>query len=93
MKNGRHVIHLLKGKIFEKRRHYSWAVEEYEMALKLCRENNLPQLILANIKSRLGWARIRDKRDVPQGIQEMRDANAIVPHNNDYAYKLALSIF
>lgn len=93
MKTDRHVIHLLKGKIYEKKHHYSWAVDEYAISLKLCRANRLPALILANVKSRLGWARIRDKRDVSQGIQEMRDANAIVPSNSDFAYKLALAIF
>jgi hypothetical protein len=37
----RHAIHLIKGKCFEKKRHFGWCVEEYECGLIVCREQKL----------------------------------------------------
>jgi len=93
MKTDRHVISLLKGKIYDKKRHYTWAVEEYQCALILCNEKSLPVQIIANLKMRLGWSRIRSKIQIDQGIMEMREANQLLPNNNDYSLKLATAIF
>lgn len=41
MVKDRHAIHLIKGKCFEKKRHFGWCVEEYECGLIVCREQKL----------------------------------------------------
>lgn len=89
----RHVINLLKGKIYDKKRHYSWAVEEYECALLIACELKLPIQITGSIKFRLGWSRIRSKRAIDQGVIEMKDAHKMLPENCEILLKLAGAIF
>lgn len=38
MVRDRHVINLMKGKCYDKKRHFGWAVEEYECGLLICIE-------------------------------------------------------
>ena len=36
MVKDRHIINLMKGKCYDKKRHFGWSVEEYECGLLIC---------------------------------------------------------
>ena len=93
MKKDRHAIHLLKGKCYDRKRHYSWAVDEYECALLICKEMLLPDTVIGSILFRKGWSRIRAKKNIERGLAEMKEATRILPDNIEVLMKLANAIF
>jgi tetratricopeptide (TPR) repeat protein len=94
MKHDRHAINILKGKIYDKKHHFVWAVEEYETAILLVQQlNRFPAANLADLRMRLGWSRIRSRRNIDKGVVEMKTALEMVPNNTEFAIKLASSVY
>jgi hypothetical protein len=60
------MVHLLKGKCFDKLKQYQEAVVEYQTALTLSK--SLTDQVRGNITFRLGWARVKIKSEIAKGI-------------------------
>lgn len=93
MEKDRLSIHLLKGKCEDKKRHYTWAVKQYECALHLCKEMKLDERIVGEILFRKGHSQIRSKKNIDLGINDMKEAAAILPENTEILMKLSSAIF
>ena len=42
---------------------------------------------------RLGWSRIRSRKNIDKGVTEMKSAMEMLPNNTEFAIKLASSIY
>lgn len=62
----RYMVHLLKGKCFDKLKQYQEATVEYHTALTLSK--SLTDQVRGNITFRLGWARVKIKSEIAKGI-------------------------
>ena len=57
----KYMLHLLKGKCYDKSRQYKEAVAEYRQAIELGQEYKMEDEILGQIYFRLGWSIVRTK--------------------------------
>ena len=89
----KYMVHLLRGKCYDKVKNYISAVDEYMAALSASKSLTLSNLIAGNMHFRLGWSRIRAKRDVEKGIADMEVAAKFIPDNFEILLKLAGAIF
>ena len=87
------MLHLLKGKCFDKTRQFVPAVKEYGKALEMSIQSKLEKEIVGQIEFRLGWSTIRSKVDIDQGVQHLRKANEYLPENTEIMIKLAGVLF
>ncbi len=87
------MVHILRGKCFDKVKNYSFAVDEYLAALTTSKNLPLSDLIVGNMQFRLGWSRIRAKKDVEKGISDLEQAAKSIPDNFEIFLKLAGAIF
>lgn len=87
------MVHLLKGKCFDKLRKFEFAIDEYQNALKISKSLNHNSQIIGNMSFRLGWSRIRAKMEVEKGIANLEDALNHIPDNVEILLKLASAIF
>ena len=87
----KYMIHLLRGKCYDKQKNFSAAMSEYLNAEILCLSK--AATVTGNIYYRLGWAQIRSRKEVEKGIANLEKANSILPQNSDIVIKLATSLF
>ena len=87
----KYMIHLLRGKCYDKQKNFSAAMSEYLNAGVLCL--NKASAVTGNILFRLGWAQIRSRKEVEKGIANLDKSNSILPQKGDIVIKLATSIF
>ena len=87
------MLHLLRGKCFDKSRKYKEAVSEYSTAIELGKEQNMEDEIIGQIHFRLGWSIIRTKQDIEMGIEHLKKANSMLPSNTEIMLKLAGALF
>ena len=62
--NDKYMLHLLKGKCYDKLRKYRESAGEYDQALQMAIASNLAQEVLGQIEFRLGWSIIRSKENI-----------------------------
>lgn len=89
----KYMLYLLKGKCYDKIRHYAKAAEEYKLALKASAVNNLDSEVLGQIEFRLGWSIIRSKIKVVEGIEHLQKSSELCPDNTEIMVKLAGVLF
>ena len=91
--NDKYMLYLLKGKCYDKIRHYAKAAEEYKLALKASAVNNLDSEVIGQIEFRLGWSIIRSKINVSEGIEHLQKSTELCPDNTEIMVKLAGVLF
>ena len=85
------MVHLLKGKCYDKSKQYEMAIEHYTQALKMAKKQS--DLVRGNMLFRLGWAKVRSKREIEKGVQLLEQAAVLIPDNCEILLKLAGAIF
>lgn len=83
------MLHLLRGKVFDRRRQFHNASQEFEIASQIGSGYALENDVVGNIDFRLGWALVRSKRDIPRGIQKLQHASECIPDNTEILIKLS----
>lgn len=91
--NDKYMLYLLKGKCYDKIRHYAKAAEEYKLALKASAVNKLDSEVIGQIEFRLGWSIIRSKINVSEGIEHLQKSTELCPDNTEIMVKLAGVLF
>jgi hypothetical protein len=81
-------IPYLRGKCYEQKRHYNWAVDEYSLALSLCDSENRNKIMFL-----LGHAKALSKLKVEEGIAEMLQVVIEIPNSAKLKLKLANAIY
>lgn len=87
------MVHLLKGKCFDRNRNYKDAIDQYAAALKSCEEQQHNKSIVGNMEFRLGWSMIRAKFRINEGIAFLQKAAEKIPDNVEILLKLAGALF
>ena len=68
-------------------------MELYKGEIEAGEEGYHDPALLANIKFRLGWAMVRSRRDIEEGIDWLKEAQNEVPSNPEIMVKLAGVLF
>ena len=87
------MLHLLKGKCYDKIKQFREAVEEYTKAQQIVNNGNQDKEIKGQIEFRLGWSMVRAKMDLQKGIEHLTRANELIPGNTEVMIKLAGVLF
>lgn len=85
----KYLLHLLRGKVFDKKRQFHNASQEFEIASQIGSGYALDNDVVGNIDFRLGWALVRSKRDIPRGIEKLQHASECIPDNTEILIKLS----
>ena len=89
----KYMLHLLKGKCYDKQRQFKRAVLEYGQAIELAAEHANDDAVLGQLYFRIGWSIIRTKDEIDMGIDHLRKANTMLPENPEVMLKLAGVLF
>lgn len=89
----KYMLHLLKGKCFDKIKQFRQGVAEYKKALELAQTNGQEDDIVGQIEFRLGWSIVRSKLDIQSGIEHLSRSNQLIPGNTEVMIKLAGVLF
>ena len=87
------MLHLTKGKIFDKQKLFEQAVQQYTSALRSSEHLKLNVQTLGNIKFRLGWSHVRARKEVDQGVKYLEEAAVLLPDNSEVLLKMAGALF
>lgn len=71
----KYMLHLLKGKCFDKIKQFKQGVVEYKKALELVQANGQENEMVGQIEFRLGWSIVRSKLDIEDGIDHLSKSN------------------
>ena len=85
----KYLLHLLRGKVFDKKRQFMKASQEFEVASQIVTGFAMGDDVIGNIDFRLGWSLVRSKRDVPNGIKKLQHAAELIPGHTEISIKLA----
>ena len=88
----RYMIHLLKGKCFDKLKDFPSAVEEYQLALQNAKDQSHDDEIVGNLEFRLGWSLIRQRDKIEEGVNHLINASELISDNVEILLKLAATI-
>lgn len=89
----KYMLHLLKGKCFDKNKLYKQAVLEYQQAIDLGSQFKIEDEVLGQIHFRLGWSIVRTKQDIEMGVESLKKANQMLKDNTEVMIKLAGVLF
>ena len=73
--------------------YYALTLELYKREIEAGEEGYHEPALLANIKFRLGWAMVRSRSDIEEGIDWLKEAQREVPENPEVMVKLAGVLF
>ena len=89
----RYLVHLVRGKVFDKKRQFQNASQEFEISSQIVSQFEHEKEIVGAIDFRLGWALVRSKRNIQKGIEKLLSASACLPENTDLLRKLSGVIY
>lgn len=80
-----HESLFLKGKCYDRLHKWTKAISSYEEALSLCTKNSQK----AHVYFRMGFCRLRSKKEPELGLSEIEKANKLAPRTPEIMLKLA----
>lgn len=86
------MVHLLRGKCFDRQRSFAAAVGEYEAAIDAVNGLSVDGNIRGNLEFRLGWSMIRARKEIETGVHHLEQAAQLIPDNVEVLSKLASAI-
>jgi len=89
----KYMLHLLRGKCYDKQRKFEQAIDEYQSAVNSSRHLKHSNQVMGNMLFRLGWSIIRARTDISKGVACLEEASSLIPTNSEILMKLANAIF
>ena len=78
----RYMMHLLRGKCYDKQKNFNSALAEFQNAREFCGENSSGEVI-GNICLRLGQAQIQAGKNTEEAIVNLKKAFELLPANDE----------